>query len=80
MPNNENRLQIKEHYIYDLAIKHRIPVREEVFNEFFRPIGNTFRKAHRHSCCSCYGSKWWLCVGGCAVYKYRTTGDNISLE
>ena len=80
MPNNENRPQIKEHYIYDSAIKQRIPVSNEVYKEFYRPIWNTFRKAHRHGCCSCPGSKWWLCSGDCSVCKHRTAGDSLSLD
>ena len=80
MSNNENRPQIKERYIYDPATRQRIPVSDEVYNEFYRPIWNTFRKAHRHGCCSCPGSKWWLCCGDCAICKYRTAGDNLSLE
>lgn len=26
------------------------------------------------------GSKWWLCGGDCAVCKYRTAGDSLSLD
>lgn len=80
MPNNENRPQIKEHYIYDPATKQRIPVSDEVYNEFYRPTWNTFHKAHRHGCCSCPGNKWWLCSGDCSVCKYRTAGDSLSLD
>ena len=80
MSNNENHQKIREHFIYDPATKQRIPVSDEVYNEFYRPIWNTFRKAHRHGCCSCPGSKWWLCSGDCAICKYRTAGDNLSLD
>ena len=80
MSNNENHQKIREHFIYEPATKQRIPVSDEVYNEFYRPIWNTFRKAHRHGCCSCPGSKWWLCSGDCAVCKYRTAGDNLSLD
>jgi DNA-directed RNA polymerase specialized sigma24 family protein len=77
MSTNENR---KEHYIYDPATKQCIPVSDEVYNAFYRPIWNTFRKAHRHGCCSCPGSKWWLCGGDCADCKYRAAGDSLSLD
>lgn len=80
MSNNENHQKIREHFIYEPATKQRIPVSDEVYNEFYRPIWNTFRKAHRHGCCSCPGSKWWLCCGDCAICKYRTAGDNLSLD
>ncbi|NLI55031.1 MAG: bacterio-opsin activator [Clostridiales bacterium] len=80
MSNNENHQKIREHFIYEPATKQRIPVSDEVYNEFYHPIWNTFRKAHRHGCCSCPGSKWWLCSGDCAVCKYRTAGDNLSLD
>lgn len=80
MSNKENQQSIREHYIYDPATKQRIPVSDEIYNEFYRPIWNTFRKAHRHGTCSCPGSKWWLCGGDCAVCKYRTAGDSLSLD
>lgn len=80
MSTNENYSQIREHYIYDPDTKQRIPVSDEIYNEYYRPIWNTFRKAHRHGCCSCPGSKWWLCNGDCAVCKYRTAGDSLSLD
>lgn len=80
MSTNEKHSQIREHYIYDADTKQRIPVSDEIYNEYYRPIWNTFRKAHRHGCCSCPGSKWWLCNGDCAVCKYRTAGDSLSLN
>lgn len=80
MSTNENQQQIREHYIYDPATKQHIPVSDEVYNEYYRPIWNTFRKAYRHGTCSCPGTRWWLCTGDCAVCKYRTAGDNLSLE
>ena len=80
MPNNKNHQQIKEHFIYDPATKQRIPVSDEVYNEFYRPIWNTFRKAHRHDCCSCAGNKWWLCEGDCASCRFHVAGDSLSLD
>ena len=80
MSTTENTQQIREHFIYDPDTKQRIPVSDEIYNEFYRPIWNTFRKAHRHGCCSCPGSKWCLCTGDCATCKYRTAGDTLSLE
>ena len=80
MSNNENRPQIKERYIYDPSTSQRTPISDAVDNESYHPIWNTFRKAHRHGCCSCTGSKWWLCNGDCAVCKYCTAGDSLSLD
>lgn len=77
MSNSEN---LKEHFIYDPATKQRIPVSDEIYNEFYRPIWKTFRKAHRHGTCSCPGTRWWICTGDCATCKYRTAGDSLSLE
>lgn len=80
MSNKENQQSIREHFIYDPTTKQRIPVTDAVYNEFYCPIWKTFRKAHRHGACSCPGDKWWLCGGDCAVCKYRTAGDSLSLD
>lgn len=80
MSNKENPQSIREYFIYDPTTKQRIPVTDAVYNEFYRPIWKTSRKAHRHGACSCPGDKWWLCGGDCAVCKYRTAGDSLSLD
>ena len=80
MSNNENHQKIREHFIYEPATKQRIPVSDEVYNEFYRPIWSTFRKAHRHDCCSCAGNKWWLCEGDCSSCRFHVAGDSLSLD
>lgn len=80
MSNNENPKSTREYSIYIPATRQRIPVDKAVYDEFYRPIWNTFRKAHRHQCCSCPGNRWWLCSGDCSVCKYRTAGDSLSLD
>lgn len=80
MSNNENPKSTREYSIYIPATRQRISVDKAVYDEFYRPIWNTFRKAHRHQCCSCPGNRWWLCSGDCAECKYRTAGDSLSLE
>jgi DNA-directed RNA polymerase specialized sigma24 family protein len=80
MSSNENPQSTREYSIYIPATRQRIPVDKAVYDEFYRPIWNTFRKAHRHQCCSCPGNRWWLCSGDCAECKYRTAGDSLSLE
>ena len=80
MSKNENPKSTREYSIYIPATRQRIPVDKAVYDEFYRPIWSTFRKAHRHQCCSCPGNRWWLCSGDCSECKYRTAGDSLSLE
>jgi hypothetical protein len=80
MQINDNRQQTREYSIYIPSIKQRLPVTKAVYDEYYRPIWRTFNKAHRHGICSCPGYKWWLCDGDCAICKYRTAGDNLSLD
>ena len=80
MQINDNPQQTKEYAIYIPSTKQRIPVTKAVYDAYYQPIWSTFRKAHRHGCCSCPGNKWWLCSGDCSVCKYRTAGDSLSLD
>lgn len=80
MSTKENPRQTREYSIYIPSTKQRIPVTKEVYQAYYQRIWNTFRKAHRHQRCSCPGNKWWLCDGDCAVCKFCTAGDNLSLD
>ena len=72
--------QGKQYSIYIPTTKQRIPVTKPVYDEYYRPIWSTFRKAHRHKQCSCAGDKWWLCEGDCATCRFRTGGGDLSLD
>lgn len=80
MSNNENQQSIHERFIYDPTTKQSIHVTEDIYNAYYRPVWRIFRQAHRHEQCSCPGDKWWFCGGDCAVCKFRTAGDSLSLE
>lgn len=55
-----------------------IPVTEEIFQEWYRPIWKTFRLAYRHGRCRC--PNWQLCKGDCGLCEYRRAGDQVSME
>lgn len=80
MSTKENPQQTREYSIYVSSTKQRIPVTKKVYQAYYQPIWSTFRKAHRHQRCSCPGNRWWLCGGDCAICKYCTAGDNLSLD
>jgi len=55
-----------------------IPVSEEVYKEYYRPIWRTHYHASKHGQCGC--SDWRKCKGDCGLCRYRTAGDTLSLE
>ena len=55
-----------------------IPVTEEVYQAWYRPIWKTFRFACRHGRCRC--PNWRLCEGDCGLCSYRRAGDQTSLD
>jgi hypothetical protein len=55
-----------------------VPVTEEVYLEWYRPIWRTHDFARRHGQCSCH--RWQLCEGDCAICRFRTDGDLRSLD
>lgn len=55
-----------------------VPVTEEVYLEWYRPIWRCHDFARRHSQCSL--SRWQLCEGDCGTCRFRIAGDHSSLD
>ena len=55
-----------------------VPVTEEVYLEWYRPIWRCHDFARRHGQCSL--SRWQLCEGDCAICRFRMAGDHSSLD
>ena len=55
-----------------------IPVTEEVYQAYYRPIWRVHDFARRHG--QCCLSDWRKCEGDCAVCRYRTVGDGGSID
>lgn len=57
--------QSRDFYIFDPITEERIPVTEEQFREYYRPINRIFAFAKRHCQCACH--HWWRCGGDCTI-------------
>lgn len=55
-----------------------IPVTEEVYKAWYRPIWRTHHFARRHGQCAC--PRWQLCEGDCGLCEYQKLGDLYSLD
>ena len=55
-----------------------VPVTEEVYREWYRPIWRTHDFARRHGQCKL--TRWQLCEGDCGICRFRMAGDNSSIE
>ena len=55
-----------------------IPVTEEVYKEYYRPIWRTHYHASKHGQCGC--TDWRRCEGDCGLCRYRIAGDSLSLD
>ena len=55
-----------------------VPVTEEVYLEWYRPIWRTHERASRRGQCSC--PKWQLCEGDCAICRFCQAGNMTSLD
>lgn len=71
MQNNEKKRAIRLN-------GEMIPVTEEVYQEWYRPIWRTHDFARRHGQCGC--NDWQLCEGDCALCSYKRAGDQASLD
>ena len=55
-----------------------IPVTEEVYKEYYRPIWRTHYHASKHGQCGC--TDWKRCEGDCGLCRYRAAGNTLSLD
>jgi len=55
-----------------------IPVTEEVYKEYYRPIWRTHYHASKNGQCGC--SDWRKCTGDCGLCCYRSAGNTLSLD
>ena len=55
-----------------------IPVTEEVYQAYYRPIWRVHDFARRHG--QCCISDWRRCEGDCGLCKYHTIGDGGSID
>ncbi len=77
MAKSEKHEQTREFYIFDPITEKKIPVTEEQFREYYRPIYRVFAFAKRHHQCAC--SKWWLCSGDCNVCDWARDPEQDTL-
>ena len=66
--------------IYICSTKTWVPVTEEVYLEYYRPIWRLQKEAQKNGQCMCTKSKLWVCDGDCATCEYRAAGNTISLD
>lgn len=57
-----------------------MPVTEEVYREYYRPIWCAQKAAQKAGQCVCPKSKLWICDGDCAICKYHAVGNTVSLD
>ena len=66
--------------IYIRNTKTWVPVTEEVYHEYYRPIWRLQKEAQKSGQCMCPKAKLWMCDGDCATCEYRAAGNTISLD
>jgi len=70
----------KQRKIYIRNTKQWVPVTEEVYREYYRPIWRLQKEAQKNSQCVCPKSKLWVCDGDCATCEYHAAGNTVSLD
>ena len=80
MSNHENTQPSKEFQIYLPRIRQFIPVSQEVYYEYYRPIWRIQKRAQAHGQCVCTRKNLWKCDGDCLVCPFHSAGDTLSLD
>lgn len=80
MSNNDNTQPSREYQIYLPQTRQFIPVNQEVYYEYYRPIWRIQKRAQAHGQCKCTKMNLWKCNGDCHICPYHASGDIISLD
>ena len=72
--------QDNQRKIYIRNTKQWVPVTEEVYREYYRPIWRLQKEAQKNGQCVCPKSKLWVCDGDCATCEYHAAGNTVSLD
>jgi RNA polymerase sigma factor (sigma-70 family) len=68
----------REFFIFDPITEQKIPVTEDQYREYYRPIQRVHAFAKRHHQCAC--RRWWLCGGDCAICEWSRDPQQEVLE
>lgn len=74
------QIQDKQRKIYIRSTKQWVPVTEEVYREYYRPIWRLQKEAQKNGQCICPKDKLWVCDGDCAMCEYHAAGNTVSLD
>jgi len=77
MAKSDNHKQTREFYIFDPITEERIPVTEDQFREYYRPINRIYAFAKRHHQCACH--HWWRCGGDCTMCDWARDPEQDTL-
>ena len=70
----------KQRKIFIRSTKTWVPVTEEVYREYYRPIWRMQKATRKAGQCICPRSKLWLCDSDCLTCGYHTSGNTVSLD
>lgn len=73
MKDNQKKIYVKSERCF-------VPVTDEVYYEYYRPIWAARKKAQEHNQCMCPKGKLYECDGDCCSCKYKAAGNVISLD
>ena len=80
MSNQDDSQSTREYRIYHPQARKFIPVSQEIYYEYYRPIWRIQKRAQDHGQCICTKNNLWKCDGDCLVCPYHTAGDTRSLD
>jgi hypothetical protein len=75
-----NQSKSNKHKINIRNTNQWVPVTEEVYRTYYRPIWRTQKAARKAGQCICPKSKIWACDGDCFTCTYHTAGNTVSLD
>jgi hypothetical protein len=75
-----NQNKSNERKIYIRSTKQWVPVTEEFYKSYYRPIWRMQKEARKAGQCVCPKAKLWICDGDCLTCEYHAAGNTLSLD
>lgn len=70
----------KQKFIYVRATKEMVPVSDEVYYEYYRPIRAQLQREQYHHRCNCPKKYMYQCDGDCFICEYHVGEEYLSMD
>lgn len=80
MPTFVNQKPNRTHKIYLKNTDQWIPVTDEIYETYYRPVWRAQKAAKKAGQCNCQSEMLWKCDGDCFTCSFHKAGNTLSMD